>query len=136
MVQSRFLTFKILPSRSFQNPTSGPYRISGYRCAIVFLVAAVISVFIFTHDRKLVAVRPFTQHSNIIHAGKSPFAKDKSPLDNPIQSIIVLSGIHVVRSIVPADNAPSNQSNIPGFLNTALDSIHPSNPICRLKIAM
>ncbi|CDH54273.1 predicted protein [Lichtheimia corymbifera JMRC:FSU:9682] len=136
MVQSRFPTFKFLSSRSFQNPTSGPCRISGYRCAIVLLVAAVISVFIFTHDHKLVAVRPLIHHSNIIHAGKSHFVKDKSPLDNTIQSIIVPSRIHAVRSIVPADDAPSNQSNIPGFLITALDSIHPSNPICWSKIAM
>ncbi|CDH60533.1 predicted protein [Lichtheimia corymbifera JMRC:FSU:9682] len=136
MVQSRFSTLRFLSSRSFQNPTSGPCRISGYRCAIVFLVAAVISVFIFTHDRKLVAVRPLIQHSNITHASESPFVKDKSPLDNTIQSIIVPSRIHVVRSIVPADDASSNQSNFPGFLITVLDSTHASNPICWLKIAM
>ncbi|CDH60315.1 predicted protein [Lichtheimia corymbifera JMRC:FSU:9682] len=104
MVQSRFPTFKFLSSRSFKNPTSGPCRIRGCRCAIVFLVAAAISVFIFTHDRKLVAVRPLIQHSNIIHAGKSPFVKDKSPLDNTIQSIIVPSRIHVVGSIIPSDD--------------------------------
>ncbi|CDH57022.1 predicted protein [Lichtheimia corymbifera JMRC:FSU:9682] len=136
MVQYRFPTFKFLSSRPFQKPTNGTCRINWYRCVIVFLVAAVISVFIFTHDRKLVAVRPLIQHSSTIHAGKSPFVKDRSPLDNSIQSIIVPSRIHGVRPIVPADDAPSNQSNIPGYLITALDSIHPSNPICWLKIAM